>query len=107
MLSRGIAGATSCICATFSSRVMRETRSFTRCSRGRLGSRYAGRVGSLAAEVFAAVWALKLDAPKNKHRDAARNRKTWFFMAEILAYSVPVVQYWFATVAVNRWQTSA
>src|SRR5438552_1890616 len=107
MPRREMPGATSCICATFSSRVMRETRSFTRCSRGRLGSMYAGRVGSLAAEAFAAVWAFKLNAPKNKHRNAMRNRKRWFFMAEILAYSVPVVQYWFAIVAVNRWQTLA
>src|SRR5216117_3116990 len=61
MLRRGIAGATSCICETLSSRVMRETRSFTRCSKGRLGSRYAARAGSFAAEVFDAVCAVKLD----------------------------------------------
>src|SRR6266851_557243 len=66
MPRRGIGAATSCICETFSSRVMRETRSFTRCSRGRLGSRYAARVGSVAAEEFSAVWANRLEALTNK-----------------------------------------
>src|SRR5258708_39732612 len=61
---RGIAAATSCICETFSSMVIRETRSFTRFSRGRLASRYAARVGSFTAEGFSAVWAIKVDAEK-------------------------------------------
>src|SRR6266851_6298178 len=68
MPRRGTAAATSCICETFSSRVMRETRSFTRCSRGRLGSRYPARVGSLAPEGFSAVWANRLEALTNKKK---------------------------------------
>jgi hypothetical protein len=40
--SRSMPGATSFISRTFSSRVMRETRSAARCSNDRLVSRYAG-----------------------------------------------------------------
>src|SRR5580658_7959648 len=57
MFSRGIAGAPfwprpwkpSCICRTFSSSVMRETRSAARCSAGRSGFIYAGVCAHVAA----------------------------------------------------------
>src|SRR5207249_7536144 len=58
-------------------------------------------------EVAAAICAITWGGAKARDRNGMRNRKRLFFMAEILAYSVPVVQYWFAIVAVNRWQTLA
>src|SRR6266436_2895698 len=86
--SRGIAAATSCICETFSSRVMRETRSFTRCSSGRPGSRYAARAGSFAAEGFVAVWAVKLEAPIKRQRDVVKSCEKRLDMAKILSQPV-------------------
>ena len=93
--SRGTAAATSCICETFSSRVMRETRSFTRCSNGRLGSRYAERAGSFAAEVFGAVCAVMFEVKKNTNRNAASGRKRRLDTAKILSHSMPRVHPWF------------
>src|SRR5260370_18679568 len=90
MPRRGIAAATSCICETFSSRVMRETRSFTRCSRGRFESRYGARAGSFAAEVFGAVCAAKFKATKNRNRNAARGWEKRFDIAKILSHPMPV-----------------
>src|SRR6267378_4857299 len=95
MPRRGTAAATSCICETFSSRVMRETRSFTRCPNGRLGSRYAERAGSFAAEVFGAVCAVMFEVKKNKNRNAARGRKRRLDTAKILSHSMPGVHPWF------------
>src|SRR5258708_38204987 len=85
---RGIAAATSCICETFSSRVMRETRSFTRCSRGRLGSRYAARAGSLVAEGFSAVWAPRLNTLNNRKRSVVKSCEKQLDMAKILSQSM-------------------
>ena len=68
----------------------------------RLGLHDAGPDARTAAEVFDAVCAVKLDSPKVRHRTTVRNRKGRFFMAKILAYSMPVVQSWSVTADVNR-----
>src|SRR5258708_15437090 len=87
----GIAAATSCICEHFSSMVIRETRSFTRFSRGRLASRYAARVGSFTDEGFSAVWAIKVDAEKSRKKIVVNCREKRLNMAKILSQSMPGV----------------
>src|SRR5260370_7146 len=91
MPRRGIAPATSCICETFSSRVMREPKSFTRCSRGRFESRNGARAGSFAAEEFGAVCPVKFKAKKNRNRNAARGCKNRLDIAKILSHAMPRV----------------
>src|ERR671922_83894 len=69
MPSRGIACATSCICEAFSSIVMRETRSFTRWSTGRLGSKYGGRAEEPDVATFAADCAANGEAFNSRKKD--------------------------------------
>src|SRR6266581_122437 len=86
MPRRGMAGATSCICEVFSSRVMRETRSFTRSSRGRLGSRYGA--GSFVAGLGEGACAAKRRVLSNTKSKTARSAKNRLDTAEILSQSV-------------------
>src|SRR6266705_2619558 len=86
MPRRGMAGATSCICEVFSSRVMRETRSFTRSSRGRLGSRYGA--GSFVAGLGEGACAAKRRVLSNRKSKSARSGKNRLDTAEILSQSV-------------------
>src|SRR6266704_2545649 len=88
MPRRGMAGATSCICEAFSSRVMRETRSFTRSSRGRLGSRYGAAAGSLVAGLGEGACAAERRVLSSKKSKTARSGKNRLDTAEILSQSV-------------------
>src|SRR6266705_6273209 len=88
MPRRGMACATSCICEAFSSRVMRETRSFTRSSRGRLGSRYGAAAGSLVAGLGEGACAAERRVLSSKKSKTARSGKNRLDTAEILSQSV-------------------
>src|SRR6266699_3336090 len=88
MPRRGMAGATSCICEVFSSRVMRETRSFTRSSRGRLGTRYGAAAGSFVAGLGEGACAAERRVLSSKKSKTARSGKNRLDTAEILSQSV-------------------
>src|SRR6266567_1791796 len=85
---RGMAGVTSCICEVFSSRVMRETRSFTRSSRGRLGSRYGAPAGSFVAGLGEGACAAERKVLSSRKSKTARSGKNRLDTAEILSQSV-------------------